>query len=147
MGLFDFVKDVGKKLGLGGDSPEITEDVLVNELNQYGLEVKDLTLTINNGVVNVGGTVSSQEVREKAILALGNVNGISQIYDNITVEESKPESQFYTVKRGDSLSKISKEYYGNAMKYMVIFDANKPMLSDPDKIYPGQVLRIPDLED
>ena len=47
---------------------------------------------------------------------------------------------------GDSLSKIAKEHYGNAMKYPVIFEANKPMLEHPDKIYPGQVLRIPAIE-
>jgi len=59
------------------------------------------------------------------------------------VETPEPEAKFYTVVSGDSLSKIAKEYYGNAMKYPVIFEANKPMLSHPDKIYPGQVLRIP----
>ena len=47
---------------------------------------------------------------------------------------------------GDTLGKIAKNYYGNAMKYPVIFEANKPMLTHPDKIYPGQVLRIPVLD-
>ena len=56
-----------------------------------------------------------------------------------------PEARYYTVVKGDSLSKIAKEMYGNAMKYPVIFEANKPMLKDPDLIYPGQVLRIPEL--
>ncbi len=53
------------------------------------------------------------------------------------------QSRMYTVKSGDTLSKISKEMYGEANKYDQIFEANKPMLKDPDKIYPGQVLRIP----
>jgi nucleoid-associated protein YgaU len=61
------------------------------------------------------------------------------------VAKAEPEATFYTVKRGDTLSGIAKAHYGNAGKYMVIFEANKPMLEDPDKIYPGQVLRIPPL--
>ena len=49
----------------------------------------------------------------------------------------------YTVKAGDTLSKIAKEHLGDANAYMRIFDANKDQLSDPDKIKPGQVLKIP----
>lgn len=52
-------------------------------------------------------------------------------------------SRTYTVKKGDTLSAIAKETLGNANRYMLIFEANRPMLKDPDKIYPGQVLRIP----
>ena len=52
-------------------------------------------------------------------------------------------SRFYTVQSGDTLSKIAREFYGDAGKYPRIFEANKPMLKDPDKIYPGQMLRIP----
>lgn len=55
-------------------------------------------------------------------------------------------SKSYTVVKGDTLGKIAKEFYGNAAKYPLIFEANKPMLSHPDKIYPGQMLRIPPLE-
>jgi nucleoid-associated protein YgaU len=62
------------------------------------------------------------------------------------VANPKPEATFYTVKKGDYLSKIAKEVYGDASKYNVIFEANKPMLKDPDLIYPGQVLRIPPLD-
>ncbi len=58
-------------------------------------------------------------------------------------EKKEPEAKYYTVVKGDTLSKIAKASYGDAMKYPVIFEANKPMLKDPDKIYPGQVLRIP----
>ena len=54
-------------------------------------------------------------------------------------------SQFHDVVSGDTLSAISKKYYGDANKYNTIFEANKPMLSHPDKIYPGQKLRIPAL--
>jgi nucleoid-associated protein YgaU len=65
----------------------------------------------------------------------------------MTVDEERNQATFYTVQKGDSLSKIAKEHYGDAMKYPAIFEANKPMLADPDKIYPGQVLRLPELDD
>ena len=61
----------------------------------------------------------------------------------MTVSNPEAESQMYVVVSGDTLSKISKEFYGSPNKYQQIFEANKPMLSHPDKIYPGQVLRIP----
>ena len=83
--------------------------------------------------------------REKVILALGNVEGVGAVEDNIVVTNPEPESTFHEVKSGDTLSKISKEVYGDPMKYNIIFEANQPMLSHPDKIYPGQILRIPAL--
>ena len=89
------------------------------------------------------GRSPTQEVREKVILVLGNTAGVAQVDDRLVVERKEPEAQFYTVKSGDTLSKIAKQYYGNASKYPTIFEANRPMLQNPDKIYPGQVLRIP----
>ena len=89
------------------------------------------------------GSVADQQTKEKILLCCGNVSGVSQVNDQITVINPVPDSKFYTVVRGDTLSKIAKEFYGNANAYMQIFEANKPMLSHPDKIYPGQVLRIP----
>ena len=74
------------------------------------------------------------------------MKGVARVDDRLEVLQKEPEAQFYTVKSGDSLSKIAKVFYGNAMKYPVIFEANKPMLKSPDKIYPGQVLRIPAAE-
>lgn len=98
------------------------------------------------------GETADLATKEKVVLVVGNTNGISSVEDNITVaevEEIEEEAmaQFHTVEKGDTLGKIAKEYYGNAMKYPVIFEANKPMLTHPDKIYPGQVLRIPPLVD
>jgi nucleoid-associated protein YgaU len=95
------------------------------------------------GVAKVYGVAKDQETKEKAILAAGNVQGVSGVDDNMTVDLSQPAAKFYTVVKGDTLSKIAKEFYGNANDYMKIFEANKPMLSHPDKIYPGQNLRIP----
>ena len=79
-------------------------------------------------------------------MVVGNTEGIATVDDRMTVEIPEPEAQFHTVVKGDYLSKIAKKYYGDAMKYPIIFEANKPMLTDPDKIYPGQVLRIPALD-
>ena len=102
-------------------------------------------MQLDGDTVTVSGSVATQAEKEKIVLALGNVNGIAVVDDQMTAETVEDESNFYEVKSGDSLSKIAKAYYGDAMKYHKIFEANKPMLSDPDKIYPGQTLRIPKL--
>ena len=98
---------------------------------------------MEDDLATVAGECQSQADRERIILICGNVEGIGQVEDKISIAVEEPEAQFHTVASGDSLSKIAKTYYGNAMKYPVIFDANKPMLKDPNLIYPGQVLRIP----
>ena len=95
------------------------------------------------GSVSVAGEAADQATREKVVLCCGNVHGVSQVDDAMTVAEPADASRYYTVARGDTLSAISKSQYGNANEYMKIFEANKPMLGTPDKIYPGQVLRIP----
>lgn len=139
MGLFDFIKDAGKKMDVHFD--------LAKEVYDTGIEVEDLDIKHDQGIVTVNGKVKTQEDREKVVLTLGNIEGIEKVNDFLFVENPETEAQFHTVESGDSLSKISKQYYGNAMKYMVIFEANKPMLKNPDLIYPGQVLRIPKLEE
>ncbi len=151
MGLFDFVKEAGRKLGIGSDAP--TPDDLRAEVTKLGLDAKDLAVDVQGDTVKVSGNAPSQEQREKIVLAMGNVHGVSKVEDNITVAaatdrrlppgSSAAESKFYTVKSGDTLSKVSKEFYGDPNRYNAIFEANKPMLEHPDKIYPGQVLRIP----
>lgn len=93
----------------------------------------------------VSGEVASQEEKEKILLALGNISGVGSVEDQITVTGPAVVSAvFVTVKKGDTLSAIAKVQYGDANKYNKIFEANKPLLSHPDKIYPGQVLRIPE---
>ena len=135
MGLFNFDFEAGKNLGM--------EMNLNKEIQDLDIEVENLELDFNDGVVTVGGTVSSQEHREKIILALGNVYGVRQVKDSLEVLQPETEAFFYTVQPGDTLSKIAKEQYGDARKYMKIFEANRPLLKDPNKIYPGQMLRIP----
>ena len=114
-------------------------------MRSQGLKVDDLKVAYDgsNGTVTVSGTVADQATREKVVLCCGNVANVTSVNDQLTVEKSEPESKWYTVASGDTLSKISKQFYGDANKYQQIFEANKPMLSSPDKIYPGQVLRIP----
>jgi nucleoid-associated protein YgaU len=128
---------------------ELREKALTQLLEKHGFGVTALKVDVAGERVTVTGKVATQEVREKVILVLGNTAGVAQVDDRLVVERKEPagapanEAQFYTVKPGDTLSKIAKQYYGNASKYPAIFEANKPMLKDPDKIYPGQVLRIP----
>jgi len=153
MGIFDFIKDAGDKIGIGKDeaTPDPTEEL--NELKKANmlhrvvtgmkLPITDLKIDFDDGVATVHGTAETQKAREQAILFCGNVAGVSQVDDRMVVVAPEPEAQFYTVKSGDSLSKIAKEFYGDAMKYTEIFDANTPMLKDPNMIHPGQVLRIP----
>ncbi len=156
MGFFDFVKDAGEKL-FGGGEPSATEkaEMLTKTINDLGLDVEDLKVIVNDDEAHVYGITPSQELREKIVLAAGNTEGIARVDDRMKVrapaapepvEPAQPPAQFYTVVSGDSLSRIAKHFYGDAMKYPTIFEANKPMLSDPDRIYPGQVLRIPPIE-
>jgi nucleoid-associated protein YgaU len=119
---------------------------LISLIKKMGLEVENLEVQIEGEKVIVSGSTADQATREKVILTVGNVEGVSEVEDNIQVVVPAPEAQFHTVVSGDTLSKIAKHFYGNAMKYPVIFEANQPMLSHPDKIYPGQVLRIPAIE-
>ena len=144
MGLVDFVMNAGAKLfGGGGPSPEEKAAIIQNSIIKLGLDVEGLKVDVKDDVAVISGKTTSQEIREKVVLAAGNIEGIARVDDRIEVEKPEPEAQYYTVVKGDTLSKIAKEYYGDAMKYPTIFEANKPMLTDPDLIYPGQVLRIP----
>jgi nucleoid-associated protein YgaU len=167
MGLFDFVRDAGEKIfgkdddqkqqpsarpaaAPAGAPPktgptwdELREKALTQLLTKHGFGISGLVVDVAGERVTVSGKVATQEMREKVVLVLGNTAGIGQVDDRLEVERKEPEAQFYTVKSGDTLSKIAKQYYGNANKYPTIFEANRPMLQNPDQIYPGQVLRIP----
>lgn len=165
MGLYSFIKDSGAKVfGIGKTSAEEAAEVaadaaaaklkreeeaanrLEETVSDLQLQAQDLNIKIDGDTATIYGMAYDQSTREKIVLVVGNSNGIATVEDQMTVEHSEPEAQFYTVVSGDTLGKIAKNYYGNAMKYPVIFEANKPMLKDPDLIYPGQVLRIPVLD-
>lgn len=135
MGLLNFVKEAGEKIwdAVSGDSKEDRAEKLKKHIDGLNLP----------GTATVTGDVASQEDKEKILVAVGNVTGVGQVSDGVKVTQSGAESRFYTVKSGDTLSAISKAMYGSANEYQRIFEANKPMLTHPDKIYPGQVLIIP----
>ena len=168
MGLIQFAKNVGRKLGIGDDdekqqrpqgqqaapqglSPQQLKEqrerkkaaALVSLVNQMGIKAQDLGVRVDDERATVTGQVNSQEEREKIVLLVGNTEGIGSVDDQLKVARPEPEGQYYEVKSGDSLSKIAKQFYGDANKYNAIFEANRPMLKDPDEIYPGQKLRIP----
>ncbi|MFT5885470.1 MAG: nucleoid-associated protein YgaU [Arcticibacterium sp.] len=148
MGLMSFFKGVGEKLFPSTEKkPEVKAAALLAHVQGLGLPFKKLSIKVAEDVVTLEGLVAEQVDAEKIAIAVGNVEGVSSVNNTLVVEVPTPEAKFHTVVSGDTLGKIAKNFYGNAMKYPVIFEANKPMLSDPDKIYPGQVLRIPALED
>ena len=171
MGLFDFMKQAGAKI-LGKDHAGEVTVPLSEHLRQHGIDPSGITFKFQaDGTVVMSGTVKDQETREKAVVIVGNVEGVSRVDDQLqvgtvvshtdSVAAATPpgvsssvarasaggdggwSSKTYTVESGDTLSAIAKKMYGDAGKYHQIFDANKPMLKDPDHIYPGQVLRIP----
>lgn len=164
MGLFSFIKDAGAKIfGMktsaekaaeataAAEAAELKAEVaaaqkLQETIYDLGLQVENLNIHIDDDKATVTGDAYDQATKEKIVLVVGNSAGIAIVDDQMTVENLEPEAQFHTVVKGDTLGKIAKTYYGNAMKYPVIFEANKPMLKDPDLIYPGQVLRIPALD-
>lgn len=181
MGIFDFMKNAGDKIfGRDNDKDsDITAPTvpLSSHLRRNGIDPTDIRFKFDgDGTVTMEGTVKDQVTREKAVLVVGNVDGIARVNDQLRVAQpgadfgnvasssstvnapagasgsvahGSPGSQdgwsskTYTVKSGDTLSKISKEVYGDSGDYNKIFEANQPMLKDADKIYPGQVLRIP----
>lgn len=168
MGIIDFLSDAGiklfgKEIDLSAPTKSLSDHIRDNDMDP-----SYLNFAFSNNAVTVNGSMPSQEEKEKVVLIIGNVHGIASVNDEIivaavgnapasdlstTVDASIPAqapvswtSRTYTVVSGDTLSAIAQNMYGNASKYHQIFEANQPMLSSPDKIYPGQVLRIPNLD-
>jgi nucleoid-associated protein YgaU len=167
MGLMSFMKSAGEKLfGIGeakaatvavaaAPTPEnvaalsaAAGQAITGYITAQGIDASGLDVGFDapSGTVTVSGNVPDQATKEKIALCCGNVSGVEAVNDMMTVEAPADESQYYTVVSGDSLSKIAKKFYDDANEYPAIFEANKPMLSHPDKIYPGQLLRIPPQE-
>jgi len=166
MGLMSFIKEAGEKLFGKGEAKAAQDaaaqaptpeniataskaagDAIANYIVSQGLQVDGLDVAFEaaSATVTVAGSVADQATKEKVLLCCGNVAHVAAVNDMLVVSVTQPESQWHAVASGDNLSKIAKQYYGDANKYPAIFEANKPMLTHPDKIYPGQVLRIPPL--
>ncbi len=166
MALLDFIREAGEKLfhpgaasgpaATGARAPAAGNidaanaaagDAILGRVKAQNLDATALTVTYDSATstATVYGVAPDQATREKIVLCCGNVASVAHVDDRMSVDQSAPEAKFYTVKSGDTLSKISKESYGDANRYTKIFDANWPMLKSPDKIYPGQTLRIPPL--
>jgi nucleoid-associated protein YgaU len=156
MGLFSFIKEAGEKLfgGSAAQAAEPAQDLnakaakaIETYIGTHNLGVSDVKVQFDGsqGKVTVQGTAPTQAVKEKVTLCCGNVSSVQSVDNQMAVTSPEPEAQYHDVVRGDTLSAIAKKFYGDANKYPVIFEANKPMLSHPDKIYPGQKLRIPAL--
>ena len=148
MGIFDFFKrDKGKELFDEQSPAEQKAEKIRAEIDRMGLK-GDIKVQVIGNKVKISGRVPDQETKEKLLVLAGNTKHIDSVDDDDVATDGKPSatpaSRFHTVESGDTLSGIAKEYYGDANAYMKIFKANQPMLDDPDKIYPGQVLRIPD---
>jgi nucleoid-associated protein YgaU len=165
MGLLSFIKEAGEKLFHSGAAKaaiveaqadpaaedkaraasDAASDAIVTYIHALALDATGLLVTFDAGTgsVTVYGVAPDQTTREKIVLCCGNVAGVSAVNDMMSVDQSAEEATFYTVVAGDNLSKIAKAFYGNPNQYMKIFEANRPMLTHPDKIYPGQMLRIP----
>lgn len=154
MGMFDFLKDAGQKLFGSKHEETVAADpaaastaaaqAILDYIGSQGLTASGLTVGFepSSSTVTVSGDAADAATKEKILLCAGNVAGVACVNDNMTPVE---ESTFHQVKSGETLSAIAKQVYGDANKYTIIFEANKPMLGSPDKIYPGQNLRIPKL--
>ncbi|KII32173.1 MULTISPECIES: peptidoglycan-binding protein LysM [Pseudomonas] len=146
MSLLSFVKEAGEKLlDLLTPGNANASEQLKEHISKVGLGNPNVQATVDGDKVTVTGEVASQEEKEKILLAVGNIAGVGSVDDQITVTGPVVvAAKFVVVEKGDTLSAISLRVYGDANKYQKIFEANKPMLKDVNKIYPGQSLRIPE---
>lgn len=157
MGFFDFFKSAGEKVVDNQANQEVNDVAKQAQLNAEAadaikryIESKDLLiegLTVEfdakKSLVTLSGKAQNTEASEKALLAAGNIDGVANVDNQIEVVEQGQQTRYHDVQKGETLSQIAKEYFGDPNQYNKIFEANRPMLEDPDKIYPGQKLRIP----
>jgi nucleoid-associated protein YgaU len=143
MGLFDFAAEFGKKLFGNDDDPA---EKIKAHIESDNPGVRNLGVAYDDGKVVLSGEADSAEVVEKTVLIAGNVQGVTEVSaENIIAPDPTPGQrvEYYVIQKGDTLSKIAKQYLGNAMDYPKIFEANREVIKDPDLIYPGQKIRIP----
>ena len=144
MGLFDFAKNIGKKIFGGDDNEEDASKKLTQHIEEDNPGIKNLQVEVVDGVATIKGETEDPSALEKAILMAGNAMGIEEVRaDEVSAPTQTIEVQYYEIEKGDSLWKIAKNFYGDGNKYTKIFDANREVIQDADKIFPGQKIRIP----
>lgn len=141
MGLFSFMRNAGKSAFKEGEDEARAIETLIKM--DLGDKVEDLKAEFSDGLVTLFGKCDSSATKEKAVLLAGNLNGVERVNDENLTSPAGEVTEFYTVKKGDSLWKIAQDFYGDGNKYHDIFEANKEVIKNPDLIYPGQTLRIP----
>lgn len=141
MGLFDFVKGVGRKLF---NKEEEAAQKIQEHIEETNPGVDDLSVSFDGGVVKLEGKASDAAAMEKAVLMAGNVAGVESVdAAGLASPPPDPATRYYVVEKGDTLSAIARQFYGNANDYPRIFEANREVIKDPDLIFPGQKIRIP----
>ncbi len=144
MGLLDFVSSIGKKL-FGAEAEAST--VIKKQIEEDNPGIENFQVDVKDGRAVMSGTAKSAEALEKAILIVGNTQGIEKInIDAVTIADGSTlggDDEFYTIEKGDTLWKIAEKNYGNGAQYQKIFEANREVIKDADKIFPGQKIRIP----
>ncbi len=145
MGIFSFVKAAGPQRGEAG-APDASH--VKRDLDTLGLGTAGVSVSVDGDKILLAGTVADQTVFEKSVVAVGNTNGIAGVdATGLMLAGGAPETPvLYSVEPGDDLWSIAEAAYGKGEreKYATILSANGPMVTDPEQIYPGQVLRIPD---
>jgi nucleoid-associated protein YgaU len=142
MGLFDFVKEIGQKLFSKEDE---ASSAIRAQIEKDNPGIEDLKVEFNDGVVSISGAAASAEAMQKAVLMAGNVQGVAEVkIEGLTIESQQgKDADYYIIQKGDTLSKIAKQFYGDPNKYPQIFEANREVIRDADLIFPGQKIRIP----
>jgi LysM repeat protein len=145
MGLLDFARDVGRQLF---DTDAEAADNIKQHLEVKLSGIRNVAVEYDDGVATICGECDSQAIKNRAILIAGDVKGVERVVaDDLIAPEPAPEEEpkedYYTIKSGDTLGAIAKQFYGKASAYTRIFEANRDIISDPNKIYPGQKIRIP----
>jgi len=143
MGFFDFIKDAGAKiLGKGDDNENVKK--LIEEEKET-MPIEGLEVEVDGDTVKIKGKAKSAEDKVKAALIAGNIEGVAKVdADELITEDDAPIADiFYEVQKGDTLWRIAEIYYKDGSRYTEIFEANREVIKDPDKIYPGQMIRIP----
>jgi hypothetical protein len=153
MSLFGFVKDIGRRLF---NKDEEAAEKIKEHILAHNPGVEDLKVTYENGIVGLSGRCTNKDAYQKCVLMAGNVEGVADVYATGLVPyvdpaakaaaeaaKAAPEEQYYVIQKGDTLSAIARKYLGSANRYPEIFEANREVILDPDKIFPGQKIRIP----